>query len=67
MYEIRRLTPHNILTIRRYIPNVTPPHILIIAATSSERHVSQLRTFFSRYVSFETHFIVSLVSWTTTI
>ena len=67
MYEIQRLTPHSMLTAHRYIPNVTPLHILIIAATSSNRNVSQVRTFFSRYVNFETHFVVSLVSRTTAI
>jgi hypothetical protein len=59
--------PYIMLTIPRYMPNVTPLHILIIAATSSNRSVPQVRAFFSRHVNFETLFTVSLVSEITTV
>ena len=49
------------------MPNVTPLHILIIAATNSNRNAPNIRAFFNRYVNFETNFTVSLVSKATTL
>lgn len=61
------LTPYIMLMISRYMPNVTPLHILIIAATSSNRSVPQVRAFFSRHLNFETAFTISLVGEITTV
>jgi hypothetical protein len=54
-----------ILTIGRFIPNLTPAGALTLAATVSRRTANPLRDFLHRYLLRETLFTVSTVRFLT--